>query len=80
MNCNSNAFSACTAITALLAMSPTPADARVTQFEVLSSEPAYDGRTFGEAGSYERIEALRISPSIPLRTALPGSSISTRPP
>ena len=58
MNFNPNAFSVCATITALLAVSATPSDARVTRFEVSTTQPAYDGQAFGEAGPYERIEGV----------------------
>ena len=43
---------------ALVAIAPVGAEAKVTRFEVRSTAPAYDGRSFGEAGAYERIDAV----------------------
>jgi len=41
-----------------LAMAGTaPTSAKVTRFEVLSVEPAFEGREFGQAGRYERVLA-----------------------
>ena len=34
------------------------ADARVTGFEIVSTQPVFDGQTFGDAGAYERIDAI----------------------
>ncbi len=42
----------------LVAFAPVGADAKVTRLEVQSTAPAYDGRSFGEAGAYERIDAV----------------------
>ncbi|WP_161555683.1 alpha/beta hydrolase domain-containing protein [Mangrovicoccus ximenensis] len=44
--------------TALLALAPAIASAEVTDFRILAAAPAFDGREFGAAGSYERIDAL----------------------
>ncbi|WP_457808453.1 alpha/beta hydrolase domain-containing protein [Kushneria sp. EE4] len=41
-----------------LALLCAPAEARVTGFDVLSTTSLYDGRHFGEAGSYQRIKAV----------------------
>ena len=46
------------ASTAALLMNVAPAHARVTQFEIISRMPAYEGRTFAGAGSYERIDGI----------------------
>ncbi|WP_138465689.1 alpha/beta hydrolase domain-containing protein [Poseidonocella sp. HB161398] len=44
--------------TALLALAPGLASAKVTEFEILAAGPAFDGQVFGTAGSYERIDAI----------------------
>ena len=36
----------------------TPASARVTQFEITSRADAFDGKTFGDAGAYEKIVGI----------------------
>ncbi|WP_226580520.1 alpha/beta hydrolase domain-containing protein [Acuticoccus sediminis] len=36
---------------------PQAASARVVRFDVNSTTPLYDGKTFGDAGAYERIDA-----------------------
>ena len=36
----------------------TPASARVTQFEITSRAEAFDGKTFGDAGAYEKIVGI----------------------
>ncbi|UOM33501.1 alpha/beta hydrolase domain-containing protein [Acuticoccus sp. I52.16.1] len=41
-----------------LGLSLSGANARVTQFEVTNRADAYDGRTFGDAGAYERIDGI----------------------
>jgi hypothetical protein len=43
---------------ALLALTIGSADARVTGFEIVSTEPVFDGQSFGDAGAYERIDAI----------------------
>ena len=40
-----------------LALAAQPAAARVTAFEVTARAPAYDGKSFGTIGAYERIDA-----------------------
>lgn len=35
-----------------------PASAEVSRLEILNRAPAYDGQTFGDAGAYEKIEAI----------------------
>lgn len=37
---------------------PIPALAEVSSLDILSRAPAYDGRVFGDAGAYERIDAI----------------------
>src|SRR5215475_12248191 len=32
-----------------------PSEARITRIEIAKVEPAFDGRTFGDVGTYERI-------------------------
>ena len=58
MKLKPKAYSACAAVSAVLAMSATVADARVTHFDISSTEPVYDGQAFGEAGGYERITGV----------------------
>ena len=42
----------------LVAGMGSTAKARVTRFEILSTTPAYNGRVFGDSGSYEQIDAI----------------------
>ena len=60
---------------ALLALAAGSAEARVTGFEIVSSQPVFDGRSFGDAGASMR---SRPSPSTPPRPAPLASSTSTR--
>ncbi len=46
------------AVSAMLAVSTTQIEAKVARLEILSTETGYDGRAFGEAGPYERIDAV----------------------
>ncbi len=39
-------------------LAPAGADAKVTEFEVQSTTPAYEGRSLGDAGAYERLDAI----------------------
>ena len=43
---------------ALLALAAGSAEARVTGFEIVSAQPVFDGQGFGDAGAYERIDAV----------------------
>ena len=42
----------------LVSASAETSDARVVSFDIESQGPAYDGKTFGEAGAYRRIDAV----------------------
>ena len=42
----------------LLLLAPDTVEARVTAFEISSTTPMYDGRRFGKAGRFERIEGV----------------------
>jgi hypothetical protein len=58
---------------ALLALSVASADARVTGFEIVSTQPVFDGQSFGDAGAYERIDAIAtfaIDPASPRATGI----------
>lgn len=44
--------------TALLALMPTVGAAKVVDFEIVSQSPAYEGQSFADAGTYERIDAI----------------------
>ncbi len=43
---------------ALVALAVGSADARVTGFDIVSTKPVFDGQSFGDAGAYERIDAI----------------------
>lgn len=47
-----------TFMSAMLALLSSSALARVTAFEIKASAPAFDGKVFGKAGAYERIDAI----------------------
>ena len=63
---------------ALVVIAPAGAEAKVTGFEVQSTAPAYDGRSFGEAGAYERIDAVARFRWTPHRSGPRASPTSTR--
>ncbi|QDC11001.1 hypothetical protein FHY55_17965 [Oceanicola sp. D3] len=44
--------------TTMLALAPGLASGEVTKFEITSQAPAFEGQSFGDAGAYERIDAL----------------------
>jgi Alpha/beta hydrolase domain len=50
-------LAAAAALSMFLSAASGDADAKVTKFEVLRSEPAFGGRSFGVVGSYEKIIA-----------------------
>ena len=59
---------ALTAGAALQALVIDGADARVTGFEIVSTEPVFDGQSFGDMGAYERIDAIAtfaVNPASP---------------
>ena len=56
--CSLRAAGALLAGTAFLGWIIGSADARVTGFEIVSTEPVFDGQAFGDAGTYERIDAI----------------------
>jgi hypothetical protein len=43
---------------ALVALAVGSAEARVTGFDIVSTKPAFDDQRFGDAGAYERIDAI----------------------
>ena len=57
------------------ALISTTALARVTSFEILSQKPAFDGRSFGKVGTYERIDAkasFAVDPKSPRLSGIVG--------
>ena len=57
----------------VLAFGAVPIDARVTQFVVERTTPYADGRTFGDAGAFERLEGtahFEVDPSDPLNAVI----------
>jgi hypothetical protein len=43
------------AIVAFLALAPAASQARIVRIEITETKPAFDGRTFGEVGAYQRV-------------------------
>lgn len=57
------------------ALASTTALARVTSFEVTSQTPVFDGKSFGKAGTYERIDAkasFAVDPKSPRLSGIVG--------
>ena len=49
-------FSAATAlVVALVCLTSQPASARIVKIDITRTEPAFEGRSFGQVGSYERL-------------------------
>jgi hypothetical protein len=60
-------------VLALALVAAAPAEARVTQFVVERTTPYADGRTFGDAGAFERLEGtahFEVDPNDPLNAVI----------
>src|ERR1700704_1189324 len=57
----------------VIALLPSPCDARVVRFVVDQKRPLAEGTTFGSAGAYERLDGtayLEVDPKDPLNAVI----------
>src|SRR5271170_4470921 len=57
------------------------ADARITHIEITKSEPAFDGRCFGDAGAYEHLTGLvtgELDPADPANSGIQDINLAPR--
>ena len=70
------------AATALVALSPIwPAHAKIVRLEILRTEPAYGGASFGDTGPYERVVARahgEIDPANPANAIIQDLGLAPR--
>lgn len=48
-------WAAAAAVSTLLALAAAPVEARIVRLEILRTEPAFGGQSFGAVGPYQRV-------------------------